>query len=222
MTTVTASAGGQLAASTVKTLGSQVAAQLGGKVTNEDVAPTTSEDRKGTSLFYFLIICTIGGYLSNAVLAQALPRARTRTMLLTAASASDLPQRLVLRAEDRDLFPLRERQAAAREVPAPPRPDPARVHQDPFPGPPARAQRLDPTGDEITRLHPRPEHLQQIRPEKNRVGHHSTPSVRCCNHRKNPSIGYRASDLLYRGRTISKVLPSVKPSARVRPVGMKP
>lgn len=90
VTTVTAGAGGQLAASTVQQVGAQVAAQLGGTSTVQDVAPTTKEDRSGTSLFFFLIVCTIGGYLSNTVLAQVLPRARTRTMLLTAAVAGVL------------------------------------------------------------------------------------------------------------------------------------
>lgn len=88
VTTIIGSGGGVIASTAVKSVGAQVAAELGGTTKVVDVAPTTTEDRSGTSLFYLLIICTIGGYLSITVLTQALPRARTRTMVITAAGAA--------------------------------------------------------------------------------------------------------------------------------------
>ncbi len=90
VTTVVATGGGALAATTVESVGTQVAAELGGTSTVDDVAPTPSNDPAGTSLFFLVIICTVGGYLSLTVLSQVLPRARTRTMIATAAIAAVL------------------------------------------------------------------------------------------------------------------------------------
>lgn len=88
VTTVVASAGGQLADQTVREVGEDVAAKLGTTATVVDVAPVSSRDTSGTALFSLLIACTVGGYLAITVLTQAFPRARTGSMLATAAGTA--------------------------------------------------------------------------------------------------------------------------------------
>ena len=68
--------------------------------------------------------------------------------------------------DERFSWPLircRPARTPALKVPAPPRPNPAGIDQNSLPGPPAGTQRLDGPGDEVTRLHPRPEQLKQVR-----------------------------------------------------------
>lgn len=90
VTTVTASAAGRIAVAPIQEVGQQVAKELGATVKVVDVAPVTDEDTSGTALFYFILLCTVGGYLSLTVISQVLPRARTRTMIATAAGAGVL------------------------------------------------------------------------------------------------------------------------------------
>jgi hypothetical protein len=66
-----------------------------------------------------------------------------------------------------DLLTLAEGQTPALQIPAPPGPDAARQNQHPAPGTPARIDRSHGIGDEITRLHPGPKNLQEIRPQIN-------------------------------------------------------
>lgn len=66
-------------------------------------------------------------------------------------------------AQHRDLFTVRERQTAAFEVPAPAWSDAAGSDQDPRAGPPVDAEREHRVGEEVTRLHPCPEDLEQVR-----------------------------------------------------------
>lgn len=90
VTTVTASAAGRIAVAPIQEVGQQVAKELGATVKVVDVAPVTDEDTSGTALFYFILVCTVGGYLSLTVVSQILPRARTRTMIATAVGAGIL------------------------------------------------------------------------------------------------------------------------------------
>jgi len=90
VTTVIASGGGRLASAVIQNVGQQVAAQLGGEVTNEDVAPLPSDDPGGSVLFFFLVICTVGAFLSITAISQIFPKARTRSLIATAAGAAVL------------------------------------------------------------------------------------------------------------------------------------
>ena len=90
VTIVTADAGGRIASTAVHSVGTRIATQLGTTATVKDVAPLTSSDPNGVGLFYLIIISSIGGYLTITVLAQAIPRARRRTKLLTAVIAAVL------------------------------------------------------------------------------------------------------------------------------------
>jgi hypothetical protein len=87
VTTVIASGGGLLSAQVVEEVGRQVASSLGTTTKVVDIAKLTSGDTTGSSLFFFIIVCTIGGYLSITVLSQVLPKAQARTQLLTSAGA---------------------------------------------------------------------------------------------------------------------------------------
>lgn len=90
VTTVIGSGGGLTAAQVVEQVGQQVATNLGTTPKVVDVAPVTSKDATGSTLFFFIVICTIGGYLSITVLSQVLPKARARTQLATSAGAAIL------------------------------------------------------------------------------------------------------------------------------------
>lgn len=90
VTTVIASGGGRLAASTVTQLGDRVAAEVGSasSATIEEVAPLPADDPSGSILFFLLVICTVGAFLSVSGVAQAFPAARVRTMVATTAGAA--------------------------------------------------------------------------------------------------------------------------------------
>jgi len=88
VTSVIASGGGRLATSVVENVGAQVAGQLGGSSTVEDVAPLPGDDPGGSVLFFFLVICTVGAFLSITVVSQAIAQVRLRQMLATAAGAA--------------------------------------------------------------------------------------------------------------------------------------
>jgi hypothetical protein len=90
VTTVIASGGGRLAASAVTNLGDRIAAEIGSSSppTIEEVAALPSDDPGGSTLFFLLVICTVGAFLSVSGVAQAFPAARLRTMIATAAGAA--------------------------------------------------------------------------------------------------------------------------------------
>lgn len=88
VTTIIASGGGRLASATIQSLGAQVAAELGGTSTVEDIAPLPSDDPGGSVLFFFLVICTVGAFLTITAISQIFPKARTRSLLVTAAGAA--------------------------------------------------------------------------------------------------------------------------------------
>jgi hypothetical protein len=81
VTTVIASGGGLLASNVVTEVGQEVAARLGGTATVTDVSPLTHDDGTGSSLFYFLVACTVGAFLAITTLAQVLARPRMWSML---------------------------------------------------------------------------------------------------------------------------------------------
>ena len=88
VTTVIASGGGRLASAVIQSAGSQVAAQLGGTSTVEDVAPLPSDDPGGSVLFFFLVICTVGAFLTITAISQVFPKARTRSLVASAVGAA--------------------------------------------------------------------------------------------------------------------------------------
>ncbi|NQX28102.1 hypothetical protein HQQ81_12190 [Microbacteriaceae bacterium VKM Ac-2854] len=90
VTTIVASGGGRLAASTVQTVGDRIAAQLGGTNTITDVAPLPADDPTGTVLFFLLVICTVGAFLSITVISQIIPGAGARELTVTAIGAAIL------------------------------------------------------------------------------------------------------------------------------------
>lgn len=65
-----ASGGGIMVAQTVEQVAQPLAEALGAPMTVEDVAPLGDGDSSGMGLFYFMIVCTIGGYLTVMVLSQ--------------------------------------------------------------------------------------------------------------------------------------------------------
>jgi len=88
VTTVIASGGGRLASAVVENVGQQVAAELGTEVTVEDVAPLSPDDPGGSVLFFFLVVCTVGAFLTITAISQVFPKARTRTLIASAAGAA--------------------------------------------------------------------------------------------------------------------------------------
>lgn len=88
VTTVVAGGGGRTAAVAVEQVGDRVATELGGTATVTDVAPLTKGDVSGTVLFFFVVACTVGAFMTLTVVAQAMPRARTRTAVGVGALAS--------------------------------------------------------------------------------------------------------------------------------------
>ncbi|MBF4632602.1 hypothetical protein ITJ42_15390 [Clavibacter michiganensis subsp. phaseoli] len=87
---VVASGGGRLAAATVTTLAGRVAEELESSSAPviDEVAPLPSDDPGGSILFFLVVICTVGAFLSVSGFAQAFPRARLRSMVATAAGAA--------------------------------------------------------------------------------------------------------------------------------------
>lgn len=90
VTTVVASGAGALTVPVVEQVGSQVAAGLGGVATTADVSPLPAGDPGGSVLFFFLVICTVGSFLSITAISQAFPKARTRSLVATSAGAGIL------------------------------------------------------------------------------------------------------------------------------------
>jgi hypothetical protein len=90
VTTVIASGGGRLAAQVVQSVGQQVAEQLGGTVKVTDVAPLPSDDPGGSVLFFFLVVCTVGGFLCITVISQVIPKIRARSLIATSVGAAVL------------------------------------------------------------------------------------------------------------------------------------
>jgi len=88
VTTVIASGGGRLAVATIQNVGQQVAASLGGTSTVEDVAPLPSDDPGGSILFFLLVICTVGAFLSVTAITQAFRGASVRSMIATSVGAA--------------------------------------------------------------------------------------------------------------------------------------
>lgn len=88
VTTIVASGGGRLAVATVQNVGQQVAASLGGTSTVDDVAPLPSDDPGGSILFFLLVICTVGAFLSVTAITQAFRGAGVRAMIATSLGAA--------------------------------------------------------------------------------------------------------------------------------------
>lgn len=88
VTTVIASGGGRLAASVVQSAGQQVATSLDGTATVDEVAPLPSDDPGGSILFFLLVICTVGAFLSVTAISQAFRGASVRSMVATSAGAA--------------------------------------------------------------------------------------------------------------------------------------
>lgn len=88
VTVLIASAEGRVATPVLQTLGDRVAEELGGTATVEDLAPLPSDDQGGTVMFFFLVICTVGAFLSITVISQSLPRSGWRPLLATSAGAA--------------------------------------------------------------------------------------------------------------------------------------
>jgi len=88
VTTVVASGGGRLAVATITSVGQQVADSLGGTSTVEDVAPLPSDDPGGSILFFLLVICTVGAFLSVTAITQAFRGASVTAMVATSVGAA--------------------------------------------------------------------------------------------------------------------------------------
>ncbi len=86
-----ATGAGASTVSVVSSLAHSVAEQTGGQqVTVIDSAPVTARDSSTVGLFYFLIVCTLGGYLTITVLSQVAPRMRLREQYSILAGAAIL------------------------------------------------------------------------------------------------------------------------------------
>jgi hypothetical protein len=93
---VVASAGGRSAAAIVQQVGTSIATRAGTAVQVVDVAPLDERDPLGTALFYWVVYCGIGGYLTLIVLTQVMPRARLRTRYLAGGIGAVLAPLLVV------------------------------------------------------------------------------------------------------------------------------
>jgi hypothetical protein len=90
-----ATADGGIVSSTVERVAQQIATTAGTTVTIDDVAPLSAKDTTGTGLFYFFIICTIGGYLTITVLSQVAPKQKLRFRYAILAGTSVVVPALV-------------------------------------------------------------------------------------------------------------------------------
>ncbi len=81
MTVHVASGAGASVAQVVEGVAQPLAQQAGTTVEVADIAPLTGGDATGMGLFYFVIICSIAGYLTVTVLAQLAPGMPLRRML---------------------------------------------------------------------------------------------------------------------------------------------
>ncbi|MDG3010381.1 ABC transporter permease [Rhodococcus sp. D2-41] len=73
-----ASGAGMTVTQTVEKVGQQLASATGTQLVVHDVAPLGGGDGTGMGLFYFMVVCTIGGYLTVTVVSQAAPKLRVR------------------------------------------------------------------------------------------------------------------------------------------------
>ncbi|MGG7103401.1 ABC transporter permease [Rhodococcus sp. 24CO] len=85
-----ATGAGTSTVSVVTALAHSIADQTGQQVTTVDSAPVTARDSSTVGLFYFLIVCTLGGYLTMTVLSQVAPRMRLREQYSILAGAAIL------------------------------------------------------------------------------------------------------------------------------------
>lgn len=85
-----ATGAGASTVSVVTGLAHSIADQTGQQVTSVDSAPVTARDSSTVGLFYFLIVCTLGGYLTMTVLSQVAPRMRLREQYSILAGAAIL------------------------------------------------------------------------------------------------------------------------------------
>lgn len=90
VTTVIASGGGRLASAVVQQAGDAIAAERGTTATVEDIAPLPTDDPGGSVLFFLLVVCTVGPFLSITAISQALPGVGAKGMIATAAGAAIL------------------------------------------------------------------------------------------------------------------------------------
>ncbi|QDQ98145.1 ABC transporter permease [Tomitella fengzijianii] len=81
MTVHIASGASATVAQVVQGVASPLAESMGTTVQTDDIAPLTDGDATGMGLFYFMIVCSIAGYLTVTVLAQLAPRMKMRRML---------------------------------------------------------------------------------------------------------------------------------------------
>lgn len=88
ITTHIASGGGMTVAQSVEKVAQSVGDATGTAVVVDDVAPLSAGDATGMGLFYFMIVCTIAGYLTVTVLSQVAPRMGLRRQLAVLGSAS--------------------------------------------------------------------------------------------------------------------------------------
>ncbi|WP_182346706.1 ABC transporter permease [Tomitella gaofuii] len=68
-------------AQTVQSVAAPLAQQTGTTVTVDDIAPVTGGDATGMGLFYFMVVCSIAGYLTVTVLSQLAPNMTLRRQL---------------------------------------------------------------------------------------------------------------------------------------------
>lgn len=85
---VVAGGGGPTVSSVVRQVANGIAAQTGGTVSVEDVAPLADGDSSGSSLFFLMIACTVGAFLSITMVAQTLGKPSARVLLATSAAAA--------------------------------------------------------------------------------------------------------------------------------------
>lgn len=85
-----ASGAGSFQASIIKSIGNEVASGLGTTSTATDVAPTRPDDPAGSSLFFFMAVCTLGAFLSIVVLTMTTPRASVGAQIATVVGSSAL------------------------------------------------------------------------------------------------------------------------------------
>ncbi|TQF75068.1 hypothetical protein FK531_03200 [Rhodococcus spelaei] len=83
MTAHIASAEGQSLVQAVEGVARPLAEAQGVPLAVTDHAPLSAGDSTGTGLFYFLVVCTILGYLTITVVSQAAPTMRVRHQLAT-------------------------------------------------------------------------------------------------------------------------------------------
>ena len=85
---IVADASGNAVTSAVESLFRAVAAKQGAQLAVRDVRPLPAGDTSGISLFFFLIACTLGAFLTVTATALAAPalRARYRWLLILAAA----------------------------------------------------------------------------------------------------------------------------------------